>query len=192
MHALPAAPRLGRLLATLGALGTASAPASALFPEGTVGGVGPWPLFPPYEEGHPVSEAQPNWETGTEEEPVVFSAWKGVFHDGSGPLGTYDPKMDSHFLIDPCGEQDGCRILLWFDLFETEYLTDRFTVYDGRTKDAEVLAELSGDSPPAKFAGGLASGACCARRRPPPRRASGAATRASAPRVGRGGAGGAR
>ena len=150
MHTLPAAPRLGRLLAALGALGTASAPASALFPEGTVGGVGPWPLFPPYEEGHPVSEAQPNWETGTEEEPVVFSAWKGVFHDGSGPLGTYDPKMDSHFLIDPCGEQDGCRILLWFDLFETEYLTDRFTVYDGRTKDAEVLAELSGDSPPAK------------------------------------------
>eukprot|EP01043_Picozoa_sp_COSAG02_P079123 COSAG02_NODE_18144_length_958_cov_0.998836_2_plen_27_part_01 len=25
-----------------------------------------------------------------------------MFHDGSGPLGTYEPKMDSHILIDPC------------------------------------------------------------------------------------------
>jgi hypothetical protein len=149
----PRAPLLVLLLLLFGTAPPhcdAQSSATALFPEGTVGGVGPWNLFPPYAAGHPVSEAQPNWEIGTEEAPVVFTEWKGVFHDGSGPLGTYDPKMDSHFLIDPCGGQDGCRILMWFDLFETEYLTDRFTVYDGRAIGGTILAELSGDSPPLK------------------------------------------
>ena len=128
----------------------AQSAASVYFPDGTIGGAGPYSLYPPFTSGHPISEAQPNWELGTEEAPVVLSSWKGVFHDGSGPLGTYDPKMDSHFLIDPCQGREGCRILMWFDLFETEYLTDSFTVYDGRTKSGRVLAELSGDSPPAK------------------------------------------
>ena len=49
---------------------------SVLFPESTAGGVGPWNLQPPFPAGHPISEAQPGWELGTAEAPVVFTEWK--------------------------------------------------------------------------------------------------------------------
>eukprot|EP01047_Picozoa_sp_COSAG01_P076321 COSAG01_NODE_13360_length_1596_cov_1.342017_2_plen_252_part_00 len=125
---------------------------TTVYPDNTQGGPGPWPYFAPFLPGHPMLESQPNWEIGTKDSPVVFASWKGVFHDGSGPLGTYDNKMDSYWLIDPCQEDtkqgNPCRILMWFDLFESEYIQDKLVIYDGATVDDPVLAELSGDNPP--------------------------------------------
>eukprot|EP01047_Picozoa_sp_COSAG01_P024622 COSAG01_NODE_1527_length_10015_cov_79.013312_5_plen_127_part_00 len=53
----------------------------------------------------PLDRLMPSWQGGTEDEPVVFDEWNGAFHDGSGPLGTYQVNQDSWALIDPCKEE---------------------------------------------------------------------------------------
>ena len=60
----------------------------------------------------------PSWQSGSQEDPATFSEWKGAFHDGSGPYGTYSNNQDSWYLIEPCAKEAAagspCRVLLWF------------------------------------------------------------------------------
>lgn len=90
------------------------------------------------------------WQTGTQEAPATFSEWKGTFHDGSGPFGTYANNQDSWYLIDPCARETAegrpCRVLMWFGLFDSEGIYDTLTVFDGSdsTRKGSQLALLSG------------------------------------------------
>ena len=90
------------------------------------------------------------WQTGTQAAPATFSEWKGTFHDGSGPFGTYANNQDSWYLIDPCARETAegrpCRVLMWFGLFDSEGIYDTLTVFDGSdsTRKGSQLALLSG------------------------------------------------
>ena len=89
----------------------------------------------------------PAWQSGSQEDPATFSEWKGAFHDGSGPYGTYSNNQDSWYLIDPCAKEAAagspCRVLLWFELFDSEGIYDTLTIFDGVTTDSQI-AILSG------------------------------------------------
>jgi hypothetical protein len=89
----------------------------------------------------------PAWQSGSQEAPATFSEWKGAFHDGSGPYGTYSNNQDSWYLINPCAKETAegrpCRVLLWFDLFDSEGIYDTLTVFDGSTEESQI-ALLSG------------------------------------------------
>ena len=66
---------------------------------------------------------------------TVFDRWQGKFHDGSGAFGTYINNQNSYYLIDPCKEATAagspCRVLLWFEVFDTEPIYDTMTIFDG-------------------------------------------------------------
>lgn len=59
-------------------------------------------LVQPLMAQNPLDMLMPEWQGGTEEEPILFNEWRGAFHDGSGPLGTYTNNQDSWVLISPC------------------------------------------------------------------------------------------
>jgi hypothetical protein len=53
----------------------------------------------------PLEMLMSNWQSSPEDDPVLFTDWKGAFHDGSGPLGTYSNNQESWYLINPCEEE---------------------------------------------------------------------------------------
>jgi len=101
---------------------------------------------------------------GSLAKPTVLTGWKGSFHDGSGEMGTYGNNMDCWWLLRPSNPTfpctgstkagSNCRILLWFELFETEESYDKLYIFDGEETFTDgastelVPGGLSGQSLP--------------------------------------------
>ena len=77
------------------------------------------------------------------EEPQVVTGWSGMFDDGSGDQATYSNNMNAWWLIDPCGKETRCKVLMWFSNFKTEESYDLLSVYDGDSTTS-LIGEFSG------------------------------------------------
>ncbi|HRW97580.1 MAG TPA: C10 family peptidase [Bacteroidales bacterium] len=86
------------------------------------------------------------------QELVVLDFMNGTIEDGSGPKQSYQPNINSSWLIDPQNEYDSVSyIRLTFDRFETQEGVDMVKVYDGEDETAPLLGEFSGATIPAEL-----------------------------------------